>query len=60
MDASFVNFKIMNKPTVNYIRFSLSGSTKAIKNTIPKIDELYEQISVAKRDTTESCHLRKG
>jgi len=53
MDASFVNFKIMNKPTVNYIRFSLSGSTKAIKNTIPKIDELYEQISVAKRDTTE-------
>ena len=53
MDASFVNFKIMNKPNVNYIKFSLSGSTKAIKNTIPKIDELYEQISLAKRDTTE-------
>ena len=40
MDASYVNIRISNDYGQNDIRFSLSGSTKAIKYVIPNLDKL--------------------
>ena len=40
MDASYVNIRISNDYGQNDIRFSLSGSTKAIKYVIPNLNKL--------------------
>ena len=49
MDASYVNIRIKNNYGQNDMRFSLSGSTKAIKYVIPYDTMLARELEIKER-----------
>jgi CTP-dependent riboflavin kinase len=59
MNASYVNIRISNDYGQNTMKFSLRGSTKAIKFVIPDIESILKEFEITKIEEEEAIQIKE-